>query len=33
MSLRYAHLDPDQRCETVAKLEKQPLFAMTIRLP
>ncbi len=33
MSLRYAHLAPDQRCEAVAKLDERPLFAMTMRLP
>jgi hypothetical protein len=33
MSLRYAHLAPDQRCETVEKLDERPLYAMTMRLP
>jgi hypothetical protein len=33
MSLRYAHLAPDQRCEAVAKLDERPLFAITKRLP
>jgi hypothetical protein len=29
MSLRYAHLAPDQRREAVAKLDEKPLFALT----
>ena len=33
MSLRYAHLAPDQRCEAVAKLDEKPVFALTLRLP
>jgi len=33
MSLRYAHLAPDQRCEAVAKLDKRPMFATSMRLP
>ena len=33
MSLRYAHLAPDQRCEAVAKLDSKPVFALTMRLP
>jgi len=33
MSLRYAHLAPDQRCEAVAKLDEKPMFALTVRLP
>jgi hypothetical protein len=32
MSLRYAHLAPDQRCEAVAKLGKRPLSTATIQL-
>jgi hypothetical protein len=32
MSLRYAHLAPDQRREAVAKLNKKPLLARTMRL-
>jgi integrase len=32
MSLRYAHLAPDQRCEAVAKLNEQPVVALTLRL-
>ena len=32
MSLRYAHLAPDQRREAVAKLNQQPLLALTLRL-
>jgi len=32
MSLRYAHLAPDQRREAVAKLNQKPLFALTMRL-
>jgi site-specific recombinase XerD len=33
MSLRYAHLAPDQRREAVAKLNQKPLLALTVRLP
>jgi integrase len=33
MSLRYAHLAPDQRCEAVAKLGERPLLTATIQLP
>src|ERR1700704_4974991 len=34
MTLRYAHLAPDQRREAVAKLNERPLFsALTTRLP
>ncbi len=32
MSLRYAHLAPDQRREAVAKLNVKPLLALTMRL-
>jgi integrase len=32
MSLRYAHLAPDQRREAVAKLDEKPLVALTPRL-
>jgi integrase len=32
MSLRYAHLAPDQRREAVAKLNDRPLLALTMRL-
>jgi integrase len=32
MSLRYAHLAPDQRRETVAKLNEKPVLALTMRL-
>jgi hypothetical protein len=32
MSLRYAHLAPDQRREAVAKLNEQPIVALTLRL-
>ena len=32
MSLRYAHLAPDQRREAVAKLNDQPVLALTLRL-
>ena len=32
MSLRYAHLAPDQRREAVAKLNEKPLVALTMRL-
>jgi integrase len=32
MSLRYAHLAPDQRREAVAKLNQKPLLALTMRL-
>ena len=31
MSLRYAHLAPDQRREAVAKLNEKPLLALTLR--
>jgi len=30
MSLRYAHLAPDQRREAVAKLNEKPLLALTV---
>jgi integrase len=33
MSLRYAHLAPDQRREAVAKLNEKPILALTVRLP
>jgi integrase len=33
MSLRYAHLAPDQRREAVAKLNEKPVLALTLRLP
>jgi integrase len=33
MTLRYAHLAPDQRREAVAKLHDKPIFALTMRLP
>lgn len=32
MSLRYAHLAPDQRREAVAKLNERPILALTMRL-
>jgi len=32
MSLRCAHLAPDQRRETVAKLNEKPILALTMRL-
>jgi hypothetical protein len=32
MSLRYAHLAPDQRREAVAKLNDKPILALTLRL-
>lgn len=32
MSLRYAHLAPDQRRKAVAKLNEKPLLALTLRL-
>jgi integrase len=32
MSLRYAHLAPDQRREAVAKLNEKPIAALTMRL-
>jgi integrase len=32
MSLRYAHLAPDQRREAVAKLNERPLLSLTLRL-
>ncbi len=31
MSMRYAHLAPDHRCEAVAKLDEKPMFALTVR--
>jgi integrase len=31
MSLRYAHLAPDQRREAVAKLNEKPLLALTAK--
>src|ERR1700738_5667320 len=33
MTLRYAHLAPDQRREAVAKLNDKPIFALTMRFP
>jgi site-specific recombinase XerD len=33
MSLRYAHLAPDQRREAVTKLDEKRLYALTVRLP
>lgn len=33
MSLRYAHLAPDQRREAVAKLGERPVMTATIKLP
>jgi integrase len=33
MSLRYAHLAPDQRREAVAKLNEKPILALSLRLP
>jgi hypothetical protein len=30
MSIRYAHLAPDQRREAVAKLDEKPLLALTV---
>jgi integrase len=33
MSLRYAHLAPDQRHEAVAMLNQRPILALTVRLP
>jgi len=33
MSLRYAHLAPDQRRVAVAKLNEKPILALTMRLP
>jgi hypothetical protein len=33
MSLRYAHLAPDQRRDAVAKLGKRPLSTATIQVP
>jgi len=33
MSLRYAHLAPDQRRKAVAKLNETPILALTLRLP
>jgi hypothetical protein len=32
MSLRYAHLAPDQRREAVAKLNEKPLLSFAMRL-
>jgi Phage integrase family len=32
MSLRYAHLAPDQRRKAVAKLNERPLLTLTMRL-
>jgi hypothetical protein len=32
MSLRYAHLAPDQRHEAVARLSEKPVLALTMRL-
>jgi hypothetical protein len=32
MSLRDVHLAPDQRRETVAKLNEKPVLALTMRL-
>ena len=33
MSLRYAHLAPDQRRVAVAELNEKPVLALTMRLP
>ena len=33
MSLRYAHLAPNQRREAVAMLNQRPILALTVRLP
>ena len=33
MSLRYAHLAPDQRCEAVALLDSKPLMKVSVQLP
>jgi integrase len=33
MSLRYAHLAPDQRCEAVALLDHKPLMKVSVKLP
>ena len=33
MSLRYAHLAPDQPREGVAKLNETPILALTLRVP
>jgi integrase len=33
MSLRYAHLAPDQRCEAVARLVERPVLSLAVRLP
>jgi integrase len=33
MSLRYAHLAPDQPREAVAKLNEKPILALALRLP
>jgi integrase len=32
MSLRYAHLAPDQRREALAKLNEKPILALSLRL-
>jgi hypothetical protein len=32
MTLRYAHLAPDQRRDAVAKLNERPISALTMRL-
>ena len=33
MSLRYAHVAPDQAREALAKLNERPILALTLRLP
>jgi integrase len=33
MSLRYAHLAPDQRCDAVARLDDTPLYSVAFLLP
>ena len=33
MSLRYAHLAPDQRCEAVSKLNARPILSVALALP
>jgi integrase len=33
MSLRYAHLAPDQRCDAVARLVERPMLSLAVRLP
>jgi integrase len=33
MSLRYAHLAPDQRCEAVALLDNKPMMKVSVQLP